>query len=794
MPSLNTKHSWQGVEIVILGTVQGVGFRPFIYNLASRLEISGTVTNTSDGVQITAFSSKDRLDYFIAAINEQPPPLSRIHSISTRPLTTGTKGCFDSFAILPSVAGSSASASIPPDIALCNDCLQELFDQDDVRHAYPFINCTNCGPRFSIIDTIPYDRPKTSMKVFDMCPDCQQEYDNPGNRRFHAQPNACDNCGPRISLHNNSGQEIITEDLLQKTISLLVSGKIIAIRGLGGFHLVVDGSSPAAVERLRQRKGRSDKPLAVMVTNLETVDRFCYLNQLERSLLSSPECPIILLRRKQNSTLAANLAPGIEELGVMLPYTPLHHLLLQQFGCPEALVMTSGNCSGEPICTSNDAALSRLHSIADFFLFHNREIVTRVDDSVAKVVNHNSIILRRARGYVPSPIHLDCSLPKTIGCGASLKNTFCLGHDNTAVLSQHIGDLDNLAVYDFYLESVDHLKNVLQLEPEVVACDLHPDYMSSHFAAEQGLPLFRVQHHHAHAVAVMAEHALKEPVLAVILDGTGLGDDGTAWGGEILQVDLTSFTRLGHLSYLPLPGGDSAASEPWRIGLSALFQASGPEGIKLAHLPAHFQQLPPESIEIISSMLINDFNSPLSSSCGRLFDGIASILGVRQQISYEGQAAIELEALAKKALTSSWLDDFSPNRHKHLSPFLKEKGEKWEISSVEFVKMVLQGMDNNETPASIALQFHTLLIGSITTLIARLSNQTGIRQIVLSGGCMQNSLLLEGLFHTLHNKNLQVYTGNMLPVNDGAISFGQTIIGGLRHVSRNSHEGNKGSG
>lgn len=793
MRSSNTKHRQQKVEILVRGTVQGVGFRPFIYNLASRFGICGTVTNTGDGVVIKATAEHERLCFFIGAITKEAPPLAKITSVESHPLDTPIAE--QSFFILPSVTGNSANTAIPPDIALCDDCLRELLDPKDDRFHYPFINCTNCGPRFTIVETIPYDRPKTSMKVFPMCDRCEGEYYDPGNRRFHAQPNACPRCGPGITLHTQTGEPVPATDPVAAAVSLLADDRVLAMRGLGGFHLVVNGCSEKAVGLLRQRKGRPDKPLAIMARDLLAASAFCIVNDAEKKLLTSPERPIVLLRKKSDCGLAANLAPGIDEIGVMLPYTPLHHLLFQMKDCPQVLVMTSGNISGSPICTANDDALARLGAIADFFLLHNREIVTRVDDSVVRVVgDHHPLLLRRARGFVPAPVMIDRQLPKILGCGAGLKSTFSLGRDRSVFTSQHIGDLDSLPTYDFYLESIDHLKSVLQLEPEAVACDLHPDYLSSRFAAELGLPLYKVQHHHAHAVAVMAEHRLDGPVLAVILDGTGLGEDGTIWGGEILLADLTGFKRLGHLSHLLLPGGDAANTEPWRMGLSALYQTFGPAGLVAERLPPALAQLDQATVDTISSMMVNGFHSPLTSSCGRLFDAVASLLGLRQKISYEGQAAMELETLAKRAHTSSWLAQLSPKAHKDISPFLIEVKGKWEISSPEFVKMVYDGMTKAEPASVIALRFHSLLIGSITRLIEILAHQTGIKHVVLSGGCMQNSLLLEGLFHTLNTVHLQAFTGNMLPVNDGAVSFGQTIIGGLRHVSRNSHEGNQRPG
>jgi hydrogenase maturation protein HypF len=790
--NLNTKHKLEGVEIIVRGTVQGVGFRPFIYNLASRFEIAGTVSNTGDGVVIVATAQNDRLKLFLQAIEQQAPPLARITSVESRPLAVEVRE--ETFSILPSAVTISTNTAIPPDIALCDDCLKELVNSTDRRFHYPFINCTNCGPRFTIIETIPYDRPKTSMKVFPMCEPCEKEYHDPGNRRFHAQPNACGDCGPHIFLHDRGGRRVPVDSPLSQAALSLRKGSVVAIRGLGGFHLSVDGGSAKAVALLRKRKGRPDKPLAIMVADIDAVRKLCYLKRQEEDILLSPEHPIVLLKKRENSDLAHNLAPGIDEIGVMLPYTPLHHLLFKQSGCPETLVMTSGNISGLPICTDNDDAVSKLGTIADLFLLHNREIVTRIDDSVAKVIADRPILFRRARGYVPSPVRVAWELPRILACGAGLKNTFSLGRGHDVFPSQHIGNLDNLESYEFFQESVAHLKAVYQLEPEAVACDLHPDYMSSRYAAELGLPLYKVQHHHAHAVAVMAEHQIEEPVLAVILDGTGLGADGTIWGGEILLSELDSFERLGHLSNLHLPGGDAAATEPWRMGLSALFSTFGSDFVAGELLPHSLREIDNESLTVISSMLTNGFNSPLTSSCGRLFDGVASLLGVRQRISYEGQAAMELETLAKKSLTSSWAENILPNSDADAARCLIERDGKWEISSPEFIKMVIDGIHRGSPGSAIALQFHTMLITTIATLIDNLSHQTGIRQVVLSGGCMQNSLLLEGFFHTLKSLNLKVFTGNSLPLNDGAISFGQTIIGGLRHVSRNTNESDRRTG
>ncbi|MGW8192720.1 MAG: carbamoyltransferase HypF [Desulforhopalus sp.] len=791
MINSSTAPKRQGIEIVVRGTVQGVGFRPFIYNLASRFEISGTVSNTSEGVVIHATSQNDRLAAFVQAIEQESPPLARITSLESRPLMVSVPP--DAFAILQSSSGEKANTAIPPDIALCEDCRRELLDPADRRFHYPFINCTNCGPRLTIVETIPYDRPATSMKNFSMCDSCSREYHDPANRRFHAQPNGCPDCGPSISLHDRQGRELGGEPALARTVAAFRDDLVVAMRGMGGFHLSVNGCSTGAVDKLRKRKNRPDKPLAIMVANSDRVRRLCHLSPEEEQLLLSAEHPILLLKKRPYTPLAENLAPGIGEIGVMLPYTPLHQLLFEQPGCPAALVMTSGNVSGMPICTTNDDALTRLEQIADLFLLHNREIVTRVDDSVVKKIGSQTVMLRRARGYVPAPTGIAVKLPQIIGCGAGLKNTFSLGREYDILVSQHIGDLDNLQSYEFFLESIDHLKRVFEIEPQVVACDLHPDYMSSRYAAELGLPLYKVQHHHAHSAAVMAEHHLDESVIAIILDGTGLGDDGTLWGGEVLQTDLTGYRRLGHFSCLRLPGGDTAATEPWRMAISGLFASYGEDGIKKKNLPRSLRLDEGTDLTVISSMLTNGFNSPLSSSCGRLFDCVAALLGVRQRISYEGQAAMELETLAQKALSPTWLQDVQESISKGCTG-LAEKSGKWEIRSPELIRQVMDGISNNTPPAAIALQFHTTLISTLAHLTENISHQTGIRKVVLSGGCMQNSILLEGLFYALNSTQLQVFTGNSLPINDGAVSVGQAIIGGLRHVSRNSNEGDQRHG
>lgn len=793
MTNSNQKRERKGLELRILGTVQGVGFRPFVYNLAAQLGISGTVSNTSAGVFVRAAADADPLARFATLLKEEAPPLAHITSIDTHPLDASEIDHLD-FRILASDSASSATTAIPPDIALCDDCLQELLDPADRRYRYPFINCTNCGPRFTIVDTIPYDRPKTSMKVFPMCNDCQEEYDNPANRRFHAQPNACPHCGPHISWHGADGSPIAGDDPLALAVAALGDDKILAIRSLGGFHLTANACSEEAVGRLRQRKNRPSKPLAIMVPDLETARRYCHLCDDEASMLTSPQHPIVLLRRRTRNELAETLCPGVDDIGIMLPYTPLHHLLFQHRNCPQALVMTSGNISGHPICTSNEAALAQLAAIADNFLLHNRDILTRVDDSVGKRIAGEFRLFRRARGYTPSPLQLPVPLPPVLGCGGGLKSTFCLGRDHTAVLSQHIGDLFNLQSYDFYTESIAHLQQVFQIEPELVVRDLHPEYMSSRFAEELGLPVYTVQHHHAHAVAVMAEHKLLDPVLAVVLDGTGYAADGTIWGGEILLSGLDHFRRLGHLSHLLLPGGDKASAEPWRMGLSALYQIKGRDCLRSKYLPDLLNSVNSSQREIVVEMMENRFNTLPTSSCGRLFDAVASLLDLRLRSDFEGHAAMELEALASRELSPDWLNRLDLSMERNLpSSFFTENHGKWEINSSEFVKMVTDRYASGCSASRVAGDFHIELICAITTLVKKFSTELTIDKVVLSGGCMQNRLLMEGLFHTLKKVGLQVYSGAKVPVNDGGVSFGQILIGGFQHVSRNSHESNAGS-
>ncbi len=772
------------VEIIVQGTVQGVGFRPFVYRLAKQLGITGTIINTDQGVVIEAEGEEESIQGFIETLRSEPPPLARISSLVQHRLQTLKK--FTEFSILKSLCTDSSRTLIPADIALCRECLQDIHDPKNRRFGYPFTNCTNCGPRFTIVESIPYDRPNTSMKQFPLCSACRTEYETPEDRRFHAQPNACPDCGPQLSWHDNCGTELIVSSPLREAAQALSQGKVVALRGLGGFHLAVDADSKAAVERLRRRKGRKSKPLAVMAANLEEAGRICRLSTEASTLLSGVEHPIVLLpRRKEQLTEA--LTPGIDEIGVMLPYTPLHQLLFRQADCPQILVMTSGNRSGAPIFTANDAALNGLAGIADCFLLHNREIVTRVDDSVARITPRGPQLLRRARGYVPSATPLAEQLPAMLACGGGLKSTFCLTRDREAFLSQHIGDLFNLESLDFYKESIYHFKRLLQVEPEAVACDLHPDYLSSHYARELGLPLYKVQHHHAHAAAVLVEHSIQEKVLALILDGSGLGDDNTVWGGEILEADCCSYRRIGSLAPMLLPGGDAAAEAPWRMGLSLLHHSLGSQGMTDSRFPQGLGQVDKQKRRALWQMMEQDFNCPLTSSCGRLFDGIAALLGICLEADYEGQAAMELESLARQAKDGQSLKALLQSCS--WEPEIALADNRLILQQAGLIRQLLEQLTEGRNPARIALDFHLCLIQSLFFCLQQLAEETGIRSIVLSGGCMQNRLLLEGLFILLKQEQFTVHTGEKIPVNDGGISLGQAVIGGLRHVSGSTHEG-----
>jgi hydrogenase maturation protein HypF len=759
------------LRINVRGIVQGVGFRPFVYRLAHQLALSGTVINDGDGVEIDLIGPEPVLQDFIRRLRVDAPPAARITGLDVHP--GADVPIIDTFRILPSRSSLRPSTQIAPDMAICVDCRAETTDPADRRYRYPFTNCTNCGPRFSIVECIPYDRPNTSMRVFAMCEACSREYHDPLDRRFHAQPNACPVCGPQLSWHDSEGTSL-AGDCLQQCAQALARGRVVAIKGLGGFHLAVDGCNEPAVRSLRERKHRPAKPLAIMVRDLQTASRFCRISKVEAQLLQSPEHPIVLVDRLPGSPLAASVAPGLEVIGLMLPYTPLHHLLLSEPGAPEVLVMTSGNRGGEPICTDNDEALRRLRGLADFFLLHNRAIVTRVDDSVARVMDGRVRLLRRARGYAPVPILLEQPTGDILACGGEMKNTFCIVRGQEAYLSQHIGELVNTETFDFHRESIDHLQAVLEVVPESAACDLHPDYLSTRYARGRTPHCRPVQHHHAHLGAVLAEHQLTGPVLGLVLDGTGYGTDGSIFGGEIYRADRHHFTRMGHLATLDLPGGDRAALEPWRMALSLLYSHLGAEAFQPENLPPSLASIGSANIQLLGQMLAKKVNCPPTSSCGRLFDGVSALVGLCLVSQYEGQAAMLLEQQARLTGDQSAIGRYLPNICSH--------GEQLVISSSGLVAGLLADIADNVAVAVMARAFHLWLVEALVQSLGQLRDSTGLAQVVLAGGCMQNTVLFERLCHSLRAHGFTVHAGELVPMNDGGLALGQAYIGGFSCV------------
>jgi hydrogenase maturation protein HypF len=744
-------------KIDINGIVQGVGFRPFVYQLAKAHHLKGNVANTASGVLLHIEGLCEDIESFCRQLKEKAPPLSHITQIS---IQSAPAGHYRDFSIVQSKTGIHRFTLISPDMSICDDCRRELFDPKDRRYGYPFINCTNCGPRYTIIEDIPYDRPKTSMKHFTMCPQCQHEYDDPENRRFHAQPNACPVCGPRISLHDNKGGEIFTATPVEQAVTLLKQGFVLAIKGLGGFHLAVDAENAAAVQTLRKRKLREEKPLAVMSFDLSAIRQYAHISREESTLLASPQRPIVLLRKRQNNPLAAEISPGNRTIGAMLPYTPLHYLLLRQN--IRALVMTSGNLSEEPIAIDNADAFDRLKKIADFFLIHDRDIYLRSDDSVVKRIGSAMRFFRRSRGYVPIPVFLKETVRPVLACGAELKNTICLTKENYAFLSQHVGDLENLATYTFFKKTIAHLKRILSIKPEIVAFDMHPDYLSTQYAKEQEeTAKVAVQHHHAHIVSCMAENKVSEQVVGLSFDGTGYGTDGKIWGGEILLARYERFDRLAHLSYTAMPGGAAAIKEPWRMAVSYLHRTYGKDLFNL-NLPL-LQRIEENKIRIIVEMIEKKVNSPETSSLGRLFDGIAAIAGIRQKTAYEGQAAMELEMMAGSPAAETYAYDVT-------------SGSVLKIEPQAIVEGVVSDMENNVELSRISAKFHATLIRMFSQLCERLAKETRVKHVALSGGVFQNSILLAGLKKALEKQGVVVLTHEKVPTNDGGIALGQAVI------------------
>jgi len=786
------------LRITIKGVVQGVGFRPFIYRLAREMELKGWVNNSAQGVMIEVEGKEPQLEKFIVRMNQEKPAHSFIQSFQSVYLDSIG---YTEFQIQESDASSEKVALVMPDIATCPECLKEIFDSHNRRYLYPFTNCTHCGPRYSIIEDLPYDRCHTSMKNFTMCPSCQKEYDDPLDRRFHAQPNACGECGPHVEIWDEEGNILCAHHAaIVKAAEAIKTGRIVAVKGLGGFHLMADARNEKAVARLRERKHREEKPLALLFPSLKAVEEVCLVSDLEKYLLGSSESPIVLLPKKeswliglfQNKNvevanintfsslgkrpnidfhnvfneekvnkrypIAPSVAPGNPGLGGMLPYTPLHYILMRELSFP--VVATSGNISDEPICTDEQQALSTLQGIADLFLIHNRPIVRHVDDSVVRMMMQRPLVLRRARGYAPLPVHLKEEFPTVLAVGGHLKNTVALSVKDNIFISQHIGDLETKKSFDTFKTTIESLTKLYDTRISRVACDMHPEYISTQQAHLIDKPMTRVQHHHAHIVSCMAENELQGKVLGVSWDGTGYGTDNTIWGGEFLLSTLTDFERIGHLRTFRLPGGEVAIKEPRRTAFGLLYEMYKEKVTDLKDLPC-LQAFCADEFFIIQRMIDKKFNSPKTSSAGRLFDAVASLIGLRQSVSFEGQAAMALEHVMNHAKTSEWynfeLIDKPPGG------FIVD----WSKIIEEVIRDVRAGI----ALGMISARFHNALVEVIVDTARRAKE----KRVVLSGGCFQNKYLTERAIVRLRAEGFQVYWHQSVPPNDGGIALGQLV-------------------
>ena len=791
--------------IHITGIVQGVGFRPFVYNLAHEYGLDGWVNNASDGVHIKIRGEADVADAFIAALPDRAPAMSRIETIDVDTVDDEPALSQEGFVIRKSDAGTANTTLVSPDIATCPECVDELFDPSNRRYHYPFINCTQCGPRFTIIESLPYDRPATSMKAFKMCPPCDEEYHDPSNRRFHAQPDACFDCGPHLfwlqdGTRTTSHDLASSDALIERAVKLLEEGGVLAIKGLGGYHLSCDATNEEAVQRLRTRKHRPDKPFALMVPALEDARNICEVTDVEADLLTGTVRPIVLLRMRPDAVgsgpgkLAGGVAAGLQEMGIMLPYTPLQHLLLRAIDRP--LVMTSGNITEEPILADDDEASRLLAPIADALLGNDRIIRSRYDDSVTRVVDERFCMVRRARGYAPYPLKLPdklCGLPSLMACGPEQKSTFCLTREDKAFVSQHLGDLENALSWNAWVDTVALYERLFGIEPTSLACDMHPGYLATKWAEEQaeksGLPLTHIQHHHAHIAAVAAENDVSDPVIGVALDGTGYGIDKTIWGGEILICDWTSVTRVGHLRTIPMPGSAQAVWNPCRMALGALLECGLVEHPGAAGMLGAMEE---KEVAFATRMVEKGINCPLTSSAGRLFDSVSALLGITVRASYEGQAAIELEGAirdggAAKAGTEPQpadvaratgpadatgktgpADPAGAFAHLGLPDAL--------IDSAPLLETVLDRIVAGWNPSDISAGFHDQFCRAIVQRVLEVSEQTGIRTAALGGGVFMNRHVLSQLVHELEGRGMRVLLPHDLPANDGSISYGQAVI------------------
>jgi hydrogenase maturation protein HypF len=725
------------VQARVRGTVQGVGFRPYVYRLAGELSLAGWVVNDAHGVLLEVEGDGAAIDAFVERLGVEAPPLAVVESVEVS--AVAPLGDDGSFAIRESPRGATPDAPVTADSATCEDCLRELFDPSDRRYRYPFINCTNCGPRFTIVRGIPYDRPYTTMAGFMMCPDCQAEYDDPSDRRFHAQPNACPACGPSLSVPVEMAARALRE------------GAIVAVKGIGGYHLACRADDEAAVARLRARKHREDKPFALMCASVEIAREFVELGDREVGLLAGVERPIVLSRRRPGAAVASDVAPGAPELGVMLPYSPLHHLLLSDAGC--TLVMTSGNVSDEPIAFGDDDARERLAPIADLFVMHDRPIETRTDDSVVRVLGGGRrLFVRRSRGYVPAALSLPVAAERPLlACGAELKNTFCVAKGDRAWVGHHIGDLENYETLRSFTEGIAHFERLFAVAPEVVAYDLHPEYLSTKYALErEGVELVGVQHHHAHLAGCLAEHGVAESAVGAVFDGTGYGLDGTVWGGELLVGDLRSFERVGSLYPVRMPGGEAAIREPWRMACAWALES----GVELAPL------VDPGRWELVSQLARTGVSSPVTTSMGRLFDAVSALCGVRTSVSYEGQAAVELEAVCDPSERGAYAVDVSETT----------------IDPRGAIAAIARDVDAGVAPGTVAARFHNGVSRATVEACIRAASAAGLDRLVLSGGVFLNRRLLEACIAGLEAAGLRVLVPERLPPGDGGIAYGQAAV------------------
>jgi hydrogenase maturation protein HypF len=766
------------LKIVSHGAVQGVGFRPFVYRLATEMKLQGWISNSAQGVFIEVEGAKEVLDRFLLRLQKEIPPRAFIQSLEFSFLDPIG---FKKFEIRASDATGAKTTIILPDIATCPDCLKEIFSPSNRRYLYPFTNCTNCGPRFSIIEALPYDRPNTSMKKFEMCPECRTEYENPLDRRFHAQPNACPKCGPQLQLWDTGGKKSAKQhDALLQAANAIEAGKIVAVKGIGGFHLMTDARNDEAINRLRERKHREEKPFALMFPSLKMVKQVCKVSDLEERLLMSPESPIVLIERITNqseiqnpkSEIASSVAPNNPYLGCMLPYSPLHHILMGQLGFP--VVATSGNLSDEPICTDEYEALERLHGIADVYLVHDRPIVRHVDDSIVRVMMGRELVIRRARGYAPLPITVKTQhAVSLLAVGAHLKNTIALTSDSNVFISQHIGDLETKESLDAFHCVVTDFQTMYNCKPEYIVCDLHPDYLSSKFARSTGIPLLEVQHHGAHVASCMAENQLEGEVLGVSWDGTGYGLDGTIWGGEFLLATKTSFERVATFRPFRLPGGEKAIKEPRRTALGMLYELFGDDVFRRQDLPT-LHAFTPAELELINQMLLKKVNAPVTTSVGRIFDAVASLIGLQQRVNYEGQAAMELEFLTAQSKTKeSYAFTIDDRRMLIENPITKLENENQKSLNIIdwslLISGILEDVRHNTISPIIATKFHNTLV----EIIIAVAKKIGQPRVVLSGGCFQNRYLTERAVKRLQEEEFRPYWHQRVPPNDGGIALGQ---------------------